>query len=152
MKRKSRKFDEATRFLNVDLDVVGPQDLTSFVRALGSKVFDLHTGPAGAGYQTHLELATQPKSAEAAIKSFVKLLSALPSPASRLWKGATRRDFNIGIQGGTMPRMFEVALQPETLRGVERLGARIVMTIYPVDTKPLYKRRRSPRRVSISRH
>jgi len=142
MKANKKRSDEATCFLNVDLDVSAPQDLTPFVQALGSKVFDLHTGPAGAGYQTHLELATQPESAERGIKGFVKVLSALPAPARSLWKKATQRDFNIGIQGGTEPRAFELALEPETLKSVERLGARIVVTIYAVDAKHLQKQQR----------
>ena len=143
MKPKKKRSHEVTCFLNVDLDVFAPQDLTPFVRALGAKVFDLYTGPAGAGYQTHLELATHPQSAEAAIKEFVKLLCALPPSAKSLWRKATQRDFNIGIQGGTEPRALALALDAASLSSVARLGARIVMTIYAVDTKHLQKQRKA---------
>ena len=140
---KTGQYDEMTCFLNVDLDVMAAQDLSPLVHALGSGVVDLYTGSAGTGYQTHLEVASggpgEPKDAEDAIKRFVKLLTSLPPQARRLWKNATRRDFNIGIQGGTEPRVFEFALQPETLKAVARLGARVVVTVYAVDTKHLQR-------------
>jgi hypothetical protein len=145
-----KRSDEMTCFLNVDLDVVAAQDLSPLVHALGPRVFDLHTGPAGTGYQTHLELASRrpgdPPDAEAAIKAFVKLLASLPPRARRLWSSATQRDFNIGIQGGSEPRAFEFALQPATLKAVARLGARVVVTVYAVDTEYLQRPRRCGKR------
>ncbi len=130
--------EEETCFLNVDLDVEAPYDLAPFVEALGNNVFDLHTGSVEGGFQTHLELAgeaIQPENAEAAIQGFVKLLTQLTPDAQRLWNEATRRDFNIGVQGGTQPYAFEVALLPQTLAAVAQLGARVVMTVYAVDFK-----------------
>jgi hypothetical protein len=127
-------------FLNVDLDVEAPYDLAPFVEALGAQVFDLHTGPLGTGFQTHLELsgkAIMPKDAETAIQGFVALLTRLASDAKRLWDGATKRDFNIGIQGGTKPPAFETVLLPQTLAAVASLGARIVITTYALDFKYL---------------
>jgi len=136
-----RRSIEATCFLNVDLDVVGPHDLSPLVRALAPHVFDLHTGPADVGYQTHLELARHPpgkrRDPEATIDRFVELLASAPPRARRLWTSATRRDFNIGIQGGAEPRAFEFALAPDTLKAVARLGARVVVTVYAVDPTSL---------------
>lgn len=133
--------DGMTRFLNVDLDVVAAQDLSSLVHALSPSAFDLHTGRAGAGYQTHLELAScASQNADVVIKRFVELLASFPPRTRRIWDNATRRDFNIGIQGGTGPRAFELALQPETLKAVARLGARVVVTVYAVDTKSARRR------------
>jgi len=132
-------------FRNVDLDVEAPYDLAPFVEALGEQVLDLHTGPLGAGFQTHLELsgeAIMPKDAETAIEGFVALLTRLAPDAKRLWDGATKRDFNIGIQGGTKPHAFETALLPQTLAAVASLGARIVITMYAVDFKYLERQHR----------
>src|SRR5262249_32154768 len=103
------------------------------VKALAPRVFDLHTGRVGAGYQSHLELDSrggEPRSAEAAIQRFLELLTVLAPASRRLWNTATQRDFNIGIQAGTGPPAFELALSPSTLKAVARLGARIVLTIY----------------------
>src|SRR5262249_2903410 len=121
---------ERARFLNVDLDIEAAQDLSLLVHALGPSAFDLHTGPVGAGFETHLELASDAIDPDTAIKRFVELLDALPPRAKRLWNTATRKDFSIGIQGGTEPRVVELAVRPETLKAVARLGARVVVTVY----------------------
>jgi hypothetical protein len=119
-----------TQFLNVDLDIEAPFDLAPLVAGLGDAVFELHTGPAREGFETHLELPGQPASAEDAVRAFVRLLSQLPADARRLWDGATRRDLNVGIQGGSTPHALEVALAPDVLAAVAELGARIVITVY----------------------
>jgi hypothetical protein len=127
-------------FLNVDLDIEAPYDLAPFVETLGDKVYDLHTGPLETGFQTHLELsgeAVQPEDAETAIQGFVNLLNHLTPDMKGLWDGATKRDFNIGIQAGTKPHAFEVSLLPQTLAAVAHLGARVVMTVYAVDFRAI---------------
>jgi len=132
-------------FRNVDLDVEAPYDLAPFVETLGEQVLDLHTGPLGTGFQTHLELsgeAIMPKDAETAIQGFLALLTRLTPDAKRLWDGATSRDFNIGIQGGTKPHAFVTALLPQTLAAVANLGARVVITVYAVDFKYLERQHR----------
>lgn len=149
--RTTGASEEATGFLNVDLDIVAARDLLPLVHALAPNVFDLYTGRVGGRYETHLELAArgprQPKNAQATIDRFVNLLAGLPPRARRMWNNAIRRDFNIGIQGGTSPRAFELALEPATLKAVARLRARIVVTVYAVDTMyPRKPRRRGTRR------
>jgi hypothetical protein len=131
---RSPRQDES-QFLNVDLDVEAPFDLAPLVAALGDEVLELHTGPARDGFETHLELggeSIQPGSADMAIRVFVRLLSQLAPDAKQLWDGATRRDFNIGIQGGRTPHAFEVALPRDVLAAVADLGGRIVITVYAV--------------------
>ena len=141
---KKRRSEELTCFLNVDLDIAAAQDLSPLVRALGPRAFDLHTGPAGAGYQTHLELnsrATEKqRSADATIKRFVTLLASLPSREKRLWNHATQRDFNIGIQGGLQPRTYELGLKAETLELAGSVNARVVVTVYGAEVPPMNPR------------
>jgi hypothetical protein len=65
------------------------------------QVSDLHTGPVGDGFQTHLELALREDSlvdADSTIREFVKLLEEISPAVRSLWDGATLRDFNIGVQ------------------------------------------------------
>jgi hypothetical protein len=124
-----------TQFLNVDLDIEAPFDLAPLVATLGDRVFELYTGPARTGFETHLELAgesSQPGSAEVAIRDFVRLLSQLAPEAKPLRDGATRRAFNVGIQGGSSPHAFELTLDRDVLAAVADLGARIVITVYAV--------------------
>jgi hypothetical protein len=129
-------LEHETRFLNLDLDIEAPFDLAPLVAALGENVFELHTGPTRNGFESHLELAgesIQPGGADTAITAFVGLLSQLPPDARQLWDRATRRDFNIGIQGGLTPHAFEIGLSRDVLAVVAALGARVVVTVYAVD-------------------
>jgi len=126
----------AAFFINVDLDIEAPYDLAPLVAELGARVFDLHTGVFGEKFETHLELsgdANQPADAETAMGGFIGLLRQLTPDNKRRWDGATKRDFNIGIQGGSNPTPFELALLPATLAAVADLGARVVITVYPPD-------------------
>ena len=137
---EQRREEEAS-FLNVDLDIEAPYDLAPLVSALRPQVFDLYTGALGDQFQTHLELNTDVtynlKDPDVAIQSFITLLEQLPHDVKLLWDGATKRDFNIGIQGGTKRPAFECALLPQTLASIARLGARVVITVYPVHAEHL---------------
>jgi hypothetical protein len=67
--------------------------------------------------------------------------------ATKLWEGATSREFNIGLQAGTSPDKLEVTLDAATIADVARLGARIGVTVYAYDSKHAVRvRRRGPRR------
>jgi hypothetical protein len=126
--------EDESRFLNVDLDVEARYDLSPLLQALGDGVFDLRTGPIAGGFETHLELsggANYPADAETAIRELVHRLRRLPEDVRGLWTEATRRDFNIGIQGGTQGPAFEAAIAPDLLVAVAELKARIVVTVYP---------------------
>ena len=130
--------EEEGSFLNVDLDIEAPYDLAPLVSALGPRVFDLYTGALRDGFQTHLELDADVtydlKDPDVAIQAFITLLEQLPPDAKLLWDGASKRDFNIGIQAGTKRPAFECALLPQTLGSIARLGARVVITVYPAVT------------------
>ncbi len=148
-----RRIEVEARFINVDLDVEGPDDLAPLVEALGADIDDLYTGPVEDRFATHLELGFAwrvqgsngkcgPENPEAAICGFAALIAGLPPEARRLWDGATTRDFNIGIAAGTRPRSVEFAVSVETLALVVALRARVAVTVYAVDFEyELFKKR-----------
>ena len=129
--------EELASFLNVDLDIEAPYDLAPLVAALGEQIFDLYTGAVDDRFEAHLELHStetfQRSNPEVVIQAFITLLDQLPPDARLLWDRATKRDFNIGLQSGKKPPVFECALLPETLASIARLGARVVLTLYPVN-------------------
>lgn len=45
-------------------------------------------------------------------------------------EGATRRDFNIGIQAGKQLWTFELGLSPATVAAIAALDGRVVVTVY----------------------
>ncbi len=126
-----KNTSEPTGFLNVDLDIYSKSNLEPLVTAMGEKVFVLHVGRHKRVYRAHLELPGQPKSADSAIRAFCRLIRPLPGAALNLWNGATRRDFNIGVQAGSEPHQYyEIAVAPQTLAAASDLNARIVLTVY----------------------
>ena len=136
-----RRYEEgATNFLNVDLDIWSNEPLDPLVKALGRDIFDLHVGPEGARYSAHLEVSGSIArgGAEEHLREFVRRIEALPARARRLWDGAQRREFNIGIDAGWTRRVFELKLQPATLRQAALVKAGVVVTIYAVreDERP----------------
>ena len=93
--RTAIRPDNTTRFLNVDLDIYAKFDLQPLAAAFGLKVFVLYVGREHDLYSAHLELASQPKTADAAIRDFALLILGLPRAKRKLWDTATTRDFNI---------------------------------------------------------
>src|SRR5690242_18916919 len=130
-----QKPEVETSLLNVDLDIDATFDLARLVSAIGGDVLELYTGPAGDRFQTHLELMASDLDAQTAIQKFIDLIERLDSEAKQLWNDATTRTFNIGIQGGTAPRMIELVLEPECLAAVAHVGVRIVITVYAAPTE-----------------
>jgi hypothetical protein len=119
-----------THFLNVDLELRAERELTELVQAFEPGAMALNCMALDDGYLANLELATQPTEAEAAIRSFVNLIDKLPERARVLWNEASRRDFSIGIEAGSTPSSFELALTPAVLKLAADVGARITVVIY----------------------
>lgn len=119
-----------THFLNVDLDLVAKQDLAELVRAFEPGAHALHCMPTEEGYMANLELSTQPSEPEAAIHDFVGLIEKLAPEARGLWNAASKRDFSIGVEAGSLPSNFELALTPAVLKLAAEVGARITFVVY----------------------
>lgn len=135
-------------FLNVDLDLRSRASLAPLIAQLRPHTFELHVSSARGWHDAHYEVAGITRTPDATIKKFVRLLARLDPAARRCWDRAQLRDFNIGIQAGTHPRALELPLAAPTVRAVADLGARIVITVYPVDAAELAtprRRRASPR-------
>ncbi len=138
-------YCDHSEFLNVDLDVFSRESLAPFVEGLGESFFVLHEGRWGRNYGAILELDMRifkGKSADRLIRRMVDLLNKMPRPARRLWNRAQIKQFNVGIQGGLKPPVFELVVGPDTLRAVAELGARLVVWVYPVK---MAKRKGTPR-------
>ena len=119
-----------THFLNVDLELRATKELTELVKAFEPGAMALNCVALEDGYLANLELATQPTEAEAAIRSFVRSVETLPPRARELWDQASTRDFSIGVEAGSTPSNFQIALTPAVLRLAAEVGARITFVVY----------------------
>ena len=60
-------------------------------------------------------------------------------------------EFNVGIEAATKSRMFELRLEPDTLRAVAGVAGRIVITVYApkrISELPTAPERKRVRRIS----
>lgn len=122
-----------TEFLDVDLDLLADYDLSALVQAFEPRATALHCEAFEGGYRANLELSTQPADAETAIRYFVDLIRRLPPEARLLWNEASKRDFSIGVQAGSLPYSLEFALTPAVLALAVEVGARIVFVVYAAE-------------------
>jgi hypothetical protein len=129
MSARKNIYDKTT-FLNVDLDISSQQDLSSLAEALHPRLITLHVGRVRRRYWARFELRTQPNNPDVAIRRLASAIERLPVRQRALWKRATRRDFNIGIQAAEAPPHSEFSVDPATVLMVGRIGGRIVITVY----------------------
>jgi len=127
---KHRGNADETHFLNVDLDIYSKTDLQPLVSALGKKVIVLYVGRYRRTYSARLEVARLTKDVDSTIRAFCKVIESLPRTQRRRWNTATRREFNIGVQGGMQPRSHEILLAAATVKAVSEVDARIGFTVY----------------------
>jgi hypothetical protein len=97
----------------------------------------LYQGKWKTGYAAMFELrAGWNWPADRLITHFVHAIEALPRRERRLWDAATARRFDIGIEAGYSPRMFQLHLKPATVEAVTRVGGEIVVSVHePVVAK-----------------
>ena len=69
-------------------------------------------------------------SADRTINKFVAMIEALPPDARRLWRSATRREFNIGIQAESTPAAFKLPLKPATVAAITSVKGTLLVTVY----------------------
>jgi hypothetical protein len=118
---------EPAQFLNIDVDVRSRRSLSALASA-----WPWAQDPYGNSRWLYYSGHGRGRTAEATANELVKQVIALPSLARRSWDLASKRTFDIGVQGGVGPRAFEkVQRSPETLARISSIGARIKLTVYP---------------------
>lgn len=121
---------DTTTFLNVDLDILSPEDLAPLAEAFRRRLIALHVGRIRKKHWARFELRTQPPNPDIAIQRLVAAVESLPVRQRASWKRATTRDFDIGIQAADGPHVSEFSLAPATVAMVGRVGGRILITVY----------------------
>ena len=126
-------MDTTIRYLNTDLDLTSPLDLTHLVSVLeAAGVPPLHSASRedGLWYAT-CETAEQFSAPEPNIAAIVAAVEGLPDQARALWSACTRRELNIGFDCGAKPWAFNTGLSSDLLAKVAAIGASLRITLYP---------------------
>jgi hypothetical protein len=120
-----------TYFRNVDLDIYANGDLQPLVDRLGRKVHVLFAGREKRRFAAHLEIAGNPRTADATIRAFCRLIEDLPQRERKIWNAAIVRSFSIGVQAEIDSPVRDFQVKQGTVTGVSNIGAEIVLTVYP---------------------
>lgn len=145
------ELDESkTHYLNVDLDVWSRTLLEPLAKALQPRLSVLYVGGERRRHEAHFELPGGPpeRDAEKTVLGLTRVVERLPPVAQRLWRQATVREFNVGVQAAAEPYAFELRLSANAVEAAARVGAAMVFTVYaPQPAKAL----RRPERRSVAR-
>jgi hypothetical protein len=118
------------RFINVDLDVESVDELQLLAAAMEPHAYSLTRPPGQASFEVN---EADPKDPEAVILEFTRIVKSLPPEARRVWDGASKRVFDVGMQSGRHPSSVSCRIGVNTLREAADIDADIVITIYALD-------------------
>ncbi len=126
-------MDNTICYLNTDLDLVCPDDLTELARVLEvGGVRALHvTRAEDAKWYSTFETAKQRAEPEASISQMLSVIESFAEPIRSLWTRCTLREFNIGYDCGAEPWAFNQKLSPGSLARLGAVGASLRITLYP---------------------
>lgn len=119
------------KYLNTDLEIESKSDLSKIVEEFGEDVL-LHYHGEISGYQhASCSIAGGSEDADATINSLCTLIEQLPGDVREIWDGCCSRIFDIGYESGKAPQTFRSEIRAATIQRVAKLGASVVITIYP---------------------
>lgn len=120
-------------YLNTDLELESPKDLTPIVEAFGEDVVNLFNGEARGHYLASFEIASSEGNPDSLIQYFCMLAESLSGEEKSLWDGCFSKVFDIGYEGGTGHNSYTDEIRSNTLERVVALGASIRVTVYPMN-------------------
>lgn len=123
------------RYLNTDLDLISPQNLTPLVTAFKTAgVYALHCDYETTDAKWHGTFESETSMSEEPEVDLAVLLAAIESlspPLRDQWLACTLREFNIGYDCGEDPWAFNNGLSAQTLRRLADAGVSLRITLYP---------------------
>lgn len=131
------KVEPETQFLAIDLEIVSTHRVDQLAPAFGANVGINRNEKIGKDHILLLSIGgKRPPSKDLnqminqTILMQVKLVHKLPEAVRKQWDQARTKTFDIGIQAGAGPHIFEVRLTKQTVAAVSALGGGIQITIY----------------------
>jgi len=119
------------QYLNTDLEIESKSDLSRIVEEFGEDVLVLHHGEIRGYQHASFSIAGGSTDADSTINSLCTLIEQLPADVREIWDGCCSRIFDIGYESGTSPQNFRSEIRAATIQRVAKIGASVVITIYP---------------------
>lgn len=121
---------DATRFLNLDLELVAAFDLAPLLEHFSPATFTLRDSVDGGRRTVWLELDADPGDTDEAILRYAMLVESLPSGIRRLWDECEDRCLNVGIQSGRAPQASAFRISTDAIAKLVAIAARLEITVY----------------------
>jgi hypothetical protein len=121
------------RFLNVDLEIESSEDLQPIIDDFGESVSVLYHGENGSGFNL-ASFEVYPSGArdiDGIIAEFCLYIENLSPEAKEIWDKCFSKRFDAGFQSGDFPRSYKTEIRADIVERVAKVGASIVVTIYP---------------------
>jgi len=132
-----KRLEPETQFLAVDLEIVSRRQIDQLAPAFGTNVGINRNEKVGKDYVLLLSTGGNAPLSEdfnklinQSILMQVKLVHKLPEVARKQWDDARTKTFDVGIQAGGGPHVFEIQLTEQTISAVSAIGGSIQFTIY----------------------
>ncbi len=121
------------RFLNVDLEIEALEDLQPIIDDLGENVSVLHHGNNGSGFNfvSFEVMPSGERDVDGIISLFCLFIENLSPETKLIWDKSHSKRFDAGFQSGDFPRSYKTEVRADTIERVAKIGASIVITIYP---------------------
>ena len=137
--QRATRVELETEFLAVDLEIVSRRPIDQLVPAFGTNVGINRDAKVGKDHILLLSTGGRTpfsqdfnKMINHIILTQIKLVHKLPEVARKQWDNARTKTFDIGIQAGSAPHVFEVRLTNQTISAVSEVGGSIQFTVYGV--------------------
>ena len=124
----------AARFIGVQLEVESPRPLGHLFHSFsGAEVVSVDYRESTRGFAAAFEhtgrgVSTDP---DIQIAYFCDTIMGFKDDAQSVWKDAYRRTFNVGYEIDDSSESFRSELAPETMERIARVGASVIVAIYP---------------------
>lgn len=135
--KRGARVEPETQFLAIDLEIVSRRKIDLLAPAFGANVGINRNEKIGGEHVLLLSTGGKTpfnedfnKLINQTILGQVKLVQKLPEVARKQWDAARTKTFDIGIQAGAAPHVFEVRLTKQTISAVSAVGGGIQFTIY----------------------
>lgn len=119
-------------YINTDLELESPEDLTPIVDEFGEDAFNLYNGEGRGHYLATFESNQNSGSPDSVIQFFCCLVEAFEPEERKIWDRCYSRTFDIGYEGGIHQQSYTDEIRPETLSMVAAINASIRITVYPM--------------------
>ena len=123
------------KFLNVDLDIQSPQDISLMLKELGENIFILHHEEQENYHFARLEINIDAPNADETINHFCDLIENLSEDSNNIWDACFSKVFDIGYESGNQPNCFTSKINSLTIKRIANIDASLNITIYPIRTK-----------------